>query len=310
MEELLQHYQHFNARRVKDAVEAWKAFHKAGGRMFVSIGGAMSTAGIGKSLAPLIEKGYVVGISTTGANLEEDYFRGIGYRRYGHVESVDELTEKDDKKIEDEEYSRVHDVTIPNEVMLKTEKDLKPYMQKAIERNEKLAPHELFYKALKDREEPLKDSWLQAAADKNLHIITPGWEDSSLANGIVGMRRINEIKHFNFVKSGLEQMDDLITWYQKTTEKHPLGFFQIGGGISGDAPICVVPLIQYDMHQKPKRWKYFCQITDSTSSYGSYSGALPQEKISWSKLDVGDPMFSIQSDATIVAPIIFNAMLN
>jgi deoxyhypusine synthase len=52
-------------------------------------------------------------------------------------------------------------------------------------------------------------------------------------------------------------------------------------------------------------WGYFCQISDSTTSYGSYSGAVPNEKITWGKLGVIDtPKFIIESDATIVAPLI------
>jgi deoxyhypusine synthase len=52
-------------------------------------------------------------------------------------------------------------------------------------------------------------------------------------------------------------------------------------------------------------WGYFCQISDSTTSYGSYSGAVPNEKITWGKLGASTPNFIIESDATIVAPLIF-----
>ena len=85
-----------------------------------------------------------------------------------------------------------------------------------------------------------------------------------------------------------------------------LGFFQIGGGIAGDFPICVVPMMYQDLewHDVPF-WSYFCQISDSTTSYGSYSGAVPNEKITWGKLDIKTPKFIVESDATIVAPLIF-----
>ena len=45
------------------------------------------------------------------------------------------------------------------------------------------------------------------------------------------------------------------------------------------------------------------------SSYGSYSGATPNEKITWDKLTQDTPMFVIESDATIVAPLILTALL-
>ena len=88
-----------------------------------------------------------------------------------------------------------------------------------------------------------------------------------------------------------------------------VGFFQIGGGIAGDFPICVVPLIHQDLRRPCPYWSFFCQIGDSTTSYGSYSGAIPTEKITWGKLDVDTPRFMIESDATIVAPLVFAAVL-
>ena len=105
-------------------------------------------------------------------------------------------------------------------------------------------------------------------------------------------------------------MVELARWYQATCRKHSVGFFQIGGGIAGDFPICVVPMLEQSLkiYDIP-RWGYFCQISDSTTSYGSYSGAVPNEKISWGKLSAGTPKFIIESDATIVAPLIFASVL-
>jgi deoxyhypusine synthase len=69
-------------------------------------------------------------------------------------------------------------------------------------------------------------------------------------------------------------------------------------------------MLQQDL-QRPDipLWGYFCQISDSTTSYGSYSGAVPNEKITWGKLSVDTPTFIIESDATIVAPLIFAWLL-
>lgn len=106
------------------------------------------------------------------------------------------------------------------------------------------------------------------------------------------------------MKSGIEYMMFLSDWYLKNSDKG-IGFFQIGGGIAGDFPICVVPMIEQDLGKKDvPLWSYFCQISDSTTSYGSYSGAVPNEKITWGKLGIDTPKFIIESDATIVAPLI------
>jgi len=113
------------------------------------------------------------------------------------------------------------------------------------------------------------------------------------------------------VRSGLEYMQELVNWYLEISPRSSVGFFQIGGGIAGDFPICVVPTIREDLKKKDvPLWGYFCQISDSTTSYGSYSGATPNEKITWGKLDIGTPSYIIESDATIVAPLMFAYILD
>ena len=155
-----------------------------------------------------------------------------------------------------------------------------------------------------------RNSWMLAAAEKNLPMFVPGWEDSTLGNMYAGHCISGDVKNVHTVRTGIEVMIELANWYQAQArpmgEVGSLGFFQIGGGIAGDFPICVVPMLHQDL-QRPDvpLWGYFCQISDSTTSYGSYSGAVPNEKITWGKLAVATPKFVIESDASIVAPLIF-----
>ena len=155
-----------------------------------------------------------------------------------------------------------------------------------------------------------KDSWMIAACEKNIPIFVGGWEDSTIGNVLVADHKRGELKDMSVIKSGLETMSYLIDWYKETSKKHSIGFFQIGGGIAGDFPICVVPLIEQDLFEEGvRKWGYFCQISDSTTSYGSYSGAVPNEKITWGKLSKETPSFIIESDAAIVAPLVFSYVL-
>ena len=150
---------------------------------------------------------------------------------------------------------------------------------------------------------------LPISKEKNIPIWSPGWEDSTLANIFVSHVVAGDIKRYSVVKSGVEQMGFLIEWYLENTTQSQIGFFQIGGGIAGDFPICVVPLIHQDLQRECPKWGYFCQISDSTTSFGSYSGAVPNEKITWGKLSGDTPRFVIESDASIVAPLIFSYIL-
>ena len=112
------------------------------------------------------------------------------------------------------------------------------------------------------------------------------------------------------MRSGIEYLVYLAGWYASFASEREIGFFQIGGGIAGDFPICVVPVLHDELKlDHLPLWAYFCQITDAVTSYGGYSGALPNEKITWGKLAPETPSFVIESDASIVAPIIFSMVL-
>lgn len=314
---VVRHYRHFNAAILIDAAAAWEKHLEQGGKMFLTMGGAMSTAEMGIVIAELIRRDKVHGMCVTGANLEEDVFNLVAHNSYKRVPNFRELTAKDDKALLDKGLNRVTDTCIPEEeAMRKIERKMLDLWKRADTRGERYAPHEYFYQLLRNKElesdyeiDP-KNSWLLAAAEQGLPLWVPGWEDSTLGNMFTAAVVKKQVSSFGVVKSGVEQMASLISWYVETDAKHSIGFFQIGGGISGDFPICVVPLLQQDMKQKVRTWGYFCQISEAKTSYGSYSGAPPSEKITWGKLDVDTPRFMIESDATIVFPLIAAYLLD
>jgi deoxyhypusine synthase len=306
-------FKHFNSRILKDASNEWVNHLQNNGKMFLAMGGAMSTAEIGISLAKAIRNNKIHAISTTGANLEEDIFNLFANETYQQIDDWEHLTV--DKEIQIE--NRVLDVCIPESVMRHVEEMILPLWLQAEENNRSYFPHEYFFQLLDTT--PFKNlnvsnSWLAAAKEKNIPIYIPGWEDSTMGNILVSKVLRKKIKSFDIIKSGLDYMHHLVDWYSDTSQNHKMGFFQIGGGISGDFPICCVPLINQDLYDFEDYkivdfWKYFCQISDGHKSYGSYSQAGPSEKITWGKLGVDSEMFSINSDATIVFPLIIEYIL-
>jgi deoxyhypusine synthase len=305
------HFRHFNAAALIDAAEAYKKHVEGGGQMLLALAGAMSTAELGLSLAEMIRRGKVHAISCTGANLEEDVFNLVAHDHYVRIPNYRDLTPKDEEALLDRHLNRVTDTCIPEEeAMRRIERAVAELWMAADKAGERALPHEYLYRVLLSRRleksyqiDP-KDSWMMAAAEKNLPMFVPGWEDSTLGNMYAAHCLRGDIKHTGTVRTGIEYMMALADWYRQTAPKTPIGFFQIGGGISGDFPICVVPLIEQDLETPIRKWSYFCQISDSTTSYGSYSGAIPNEKITWGKLDVTSPSYVIESDATIVFPLI------
>ncbi|MCA9507681.1 MAG: deoxyhypusine synthase family protein [Myxococcales bacterium] len=314
---MVENYRHFNAASVVDAAEAYVSQLKAGNKMMVTLAGAMSTAELGISLAEMIRQDKVHIICCTGANLEEDVFNLVAHNEYVRIKDWRALTVEQEEQLLEKGLNRVTDTCIPeDEAMRKIEHPMIGLWSKADQSGQRMFPYQFFYELLKSgalkKEYQIdpKNSWLLAAMEKNLPIVTPGYEDSTLGNMFVSNVIKGKIKNINTIKSGLEQMHFLIDWYQENTKNHGIGFFQIGGGIAGDFPICVVPLIAQDLEQDSvRRWSYFCQISDSTTSFGSYSGAVPNEKITWGKLEKSTPKYIIESDATIVAPLMFAYIL-
>ncbi len=311
-----QNFLHFNAAAMMDAAKAYEMHMQEGGKMMITLAGAMSTAELGISLAEMIRRDMVQIISCTGANLEEDIMNLVAHSHYKRVPNYRDLSPQDEWDLLENHFNRVTDTCIPEEeAFRRLQKHIYKRWKDADEKNERFFPHEFMYQMLLSGEleqyyeiDP-KNSWMLAAAQKNLPIVVPGWEDSTMGNIFASYVIKNEVKATT-MKSGIEYMVWLSDWYRKNSSDKGVGFFQIGGGIAGDFPICVVPMMYQDLewHDVPF-WSYFCQISDSTTSYGSYSGAVPNEKITWGKLDITTPKFIIESDASIVAPLIFSWLL-
>jgi deoxyhypusine synthase len=314
LELVLTNYKNFNARATRDAIIAYWRHIEQGGRMFWAVAGAMSSAQLGITLAPAIRAGLIHGLSVTGANLEESLFRLVAHDHYRDFPDYRYFTKQDDTRILNDRMRRVTDTSIPeDEAFRAVESIIVPMWKRTSEKRERRFWHEYFYELIQTigpdlHQGKADECWLLAAAKAKLPVVVPGYEDSTFGNIFA-----SHVKHGDceatIAKSGIEYMAAFYDQYRELSAGAGVGFFQIGGGIAGDFPICVVPSIKYDLEQPVKPWAYFCQISDSTTSYGSYSGATPNEKITWDKLTAETPMFVIESDATIVVPLLLRALL-
>lgn len=311
------HFLHFNAAALVDAAQGYKTHIQSGKKMMITLAGAMSTGELGLSLAEIIRQDKVHIISCTGANLEEDIMNLVAHSHYKRIPNYRDLTPQQEWDLLENHLNRVTDTCIPEEeAFRRLQAHLYDIWKAAEDNGERLFPHEFMFRLLNSGvleqyyEIDPKNSWMIAAAKKNLPMVVPGWEDSTMGNIFASYVFKGELKAAT-MKSGIEYMSWLADWYIKNAGEHGIGFFQIGGGIAGDFPICVVPMLHQDLEMDNiPFWSYFCQISDSTTSYGSYSGAVPNEKITWGKLSIDTPKFIIESDATIVAPIVFAYLLD
>lgn len=308
------HFKHFNAREVVEAARAYEVHLEAGGKMLLAMAGAMSTGEIGIILARMIREGKVHAISCTGANLEEDIFNLISNRDYEVIPSWRDLSPDDERELHNRGMNRVTDTCIPENAMRHIEERLLECWQRAAEIGDRRMPVEFFFEILDDptlaehyQIDP-NHSWLLAAKETDVPVYVPGWEDSTIGNMFTANVMMGHLPNHLAVKTGTEQFQALMEWYQcehSSSAGASIGFFQIGGGIAGDFAICAVPCIIQDLRHEVPCWSYLCQITDAQPSFGGYSGAPANEKITWGKIDSDTPRFEINSDASIVAPLIF-----
>src|SRR3989337_1604627 len=107
------HFRHFNAAALVDAADDYIAHLDGGGKMLVTLAGAMSTAELGLSLAEMIRQDKVHAITCTGANLEEDIFNLVAHNHYVRVPHYRELSAEQEEELLSRHMNRVTDTCIP-----------------------------------------------------------------------------------------------------------------------------------------------------------------------------------------------------
>lgn len=295
-----------------------------GGKLMVTLAGALSSFQVGIMLAELIRQGKVHLVSATGANHEESYYRYVAHSHYAYIPRYTELTPEQEAELRDTGLRRITDTFLPEDESVRImEPHLLKMWKEAEEKNEKYFPHEYFRRLFAenlispDSQANPDDCWTKAAYEKNIPIVIPGFEDSTMGNIFSSYtyngphkKKNDTTVSPNVMKTGLEYFHLMYDWYMEESKNAPIAFLQLGGGISADFPICVVPSLKHDLRiSKVRDWAGFVEIGSSPMSYGSYSGAGGKEKITWDKLSTKSYYQIIQSDATVAFPWIAAVLL-
>jgi deoxyhypusine synthase len=296
------------------------------GKIVVTISGALSSFQVGVTLAELIRQGKVHLVSTTAANHEESYYRYVAHSHYAYIPRYTELTPEQEAELRDTGLRRLTDTFLPEDESVRI---MEPHLLKmwkdAQKKGERYFPHEYFRRLFAEKlikPDPMtneNDCWAYAAYKKNIPIVIPGFEDSTMGNifasytyGGKYRKDKDPLIDQTIMKSGLEYFTWLYDWYMEASRKSPIAFLQLGGGIAADFPICIVPSIKHDLklHGKVRDWAGFVEINPAPMSLGSYSGAGGKEKITWDKLATTSYYEIIQADATVAFPWIAAVLLD
>jgi deoxyhypusine synthase len=316
---------HLNGGSTLQAALWLKQHLKNGGKIMVTIAGALSSFQVGVMLAELIRKNKVHIVSATGANHEESYYRYVAHSHYANIPRYTELTPEQEAELRDAGLRRITDTFLPEDESVRImEPHLLKMWKEAEKKGERYFPHEYFRRLYSEKlikpdpQANPADCWTYAAYEKNIPIVIPGFEDSTMGNIFASHTYAGSLKKKgditlspNVMKSGLEYFHLMYDWYNKESKQSPIAFLQLGGGIAADFPICVVPSIKHDLKNHNVRdWAGFIEIGSSPMSYGSYSGAGGKEKITWDKLSTESYYQIIQSDVTVVFPWIAAVLLD
>lgn len=303
----------------------WLREHLAGGgKLVVTLAGALSSFQVGVMLAELIRQNKVHLVSATGANHEESFYRYVAHSHYAYIPRYTELTPAQEAELRDSGLRRITDTFLPEEESVRIMEPHLLKMWKSAEKSgESYFPHEYFRRLFAEKKikpDPKAnpfDCWAYAAYEKGIPVVVPGFEDSTMGNIFASYtyrgahkKKGDTIVSSTVMKSGLDYFHLLYDWYLKESKRHPIAFLQLGGGIAADFPICVVPSIKHDLRIHAVRdWAGFIEIGSSPMSYGSYSGAGGKEKITWDKLSTKSYYQVIQSDVTVAFPWIAAVLL-
>lgn len=314
------YYLHFNAGTLQRASKSLKINIEKGDKLLISLAGAFSTGEGGKYLAELIREDKIHAISCTGANLEESLFDAVAHNSYLILPNYQFLTPEEEKKLEKRGLNRVTDTCIPEKkAITKISQKIYKCWEKVWNDEKSIEGklwHEYFYDLFrfkfiteKDFDIDPKDCWLYEAYKKNLPIFIPGAEDSTVGNMFAAYCYEEEMESW-VILNGMEYMLSFYDWYIDVTKKNKVMNLVLGGGIAGDFIQCGVPSLIQDLEVEVPFWSLIMHITDATETMGGYSGCQIKEKISWGKADLDTERFSINSDYTIVFPLISAYILN
>src|SRR5215813_11177850 len=143
------HYRHFNAAALVDAAKGYESHLLEGGKMMVTLAGAMSTAELGVSLAEMIRQNKVDIISCTGANLEEDLMNLVAHDHYKRIPHYRDLTPQNEWELLEKGLNRVTDTCIPEEeAFRRLQKHIHALGKDADDKGERYFPHEFMFKML------------------------------------------------------------------------------------------------------------------------------------------------------------------
>ena len=293
----------FNARRLFEAAKIMKEMIDKDCTTCLTLAGALTPIGMGKTIKALIENGFVDWIVTTGANVYHDlHFAYDLPVRQGHFQV-------DDDVLFSKQIVRIYDVYIKEVGTLQAQDIIVQREIKKIENNhsESYSTADMSYrlgKAAHENSINPKKSFLVSAYENYVPVFIPAISDSSIGLNMLPLI-FEDVKSFPNVMLDIAE-STAILWKSKVS-----GGIQLGGGVPKNFFQQTGPALYKILKLKEGGHDYVIQITDARPDTGGLSGATIQEGKSWGKIKTSHRNnVIVYGDTSICFPIISSYVLS
>jgi deoxyhypusine synthase len=298
----------YNAARLRESCQLFARMIDEGATIGVSISGALTPAGLSSVLTPLMQKGFIDYISSTGANLYHDLHFDLGLPLYRGTADV--ATGAVDVQLRKDGIIRVYDVLFPADVLYKTDEWVYRVMM-APEFGKRMGSGELHHKIGKYALETAKQSGakkpsiLATAHELDLPVYSPSPGDSTIGLNFSAIYTAHPDRgpHVDPAIDVAEM--SAIVLDAKRADAGLSGVLILGGGAPKNFLLQTEPQLQEILGVAEKGHDFFIQVTDARPDTGGLSGATPAEAVSWGKIDPEKLPDTVVAyvDSTIALPL-------
>ncbi len=299
----------YNSARLREACQTFARMIDNGATIGVSLSGALTPAGLSSVLVPLLQRGYIDYLSTTGANLYHDLHFDLDLPLYRGTPEV--ASGAHDVKLRKDGIIRVYDVLFPADVLYKTDEWLYRVMM-APEFGKRMSGSQLHhaigkYALATAREAGVKKPSLLAAChelDVPVWVASPG--DSTIGLNLSAIYTAFPERGPHLDPSADVMEMSALVLEAKRHEGGLSGVVIFGGGAPKNFLLQTEPQLQEILGVAEKGHDYFIQITDARPDTGGLSGATPAEAVSWGKIDPDKLPDTVVCyvDSTVVMPLL------
>ena len=297
----------YNAARLREACQLFVKLLDQDATVGVTLAGALTPAGLGPVLVPLIRAGFIDYISSTGANLYHDLHFTLGYPLYRSTAQI--ATGAADVELRHKGIIRIYDVLFDQKVLLDTD----DWLYKTLLRDEFHKPmgtselhHRVGRHALDAaRERNIDPPVLATCHEYDVPIYAPSPGDSTVGMNVSAIWTARP-EMAPVLNPAIDVAETAGIVLEAKRQSRPSAVVIFGGGAPKNFLLQTEPQLQEVLGIDEKGHDYFLQVTDARPDTGGLSGATPSEAVSWGKIDPSQLPNTVvcYADSTIAMPLI------